>query len=175
MWAVSLTHSLCGQFLLHIPKFMRTVSFTISLCGQFLLHILYVGSLSYTFQGYMNSRFSYTFFMWAVSLTHSSMWPISLTHSKVVYVRSFSYTLFFMWPVSLTHSKVYEGSFFYTFSMWPVSLTHSLCEHFLLHILYVRIFFYKSHASYFVSWGFSLPHLALASLCGEFPLKEVFT
>ena len=77
-----------------------------------------------------------------------------------------------MWPVSLTHSKVYEGSFFYTFSMWPVSLTHSLCEQFLLHILYVRTFFYTSHASYFVSWGVSLTHLVLAFLCGEFPLKR---
>ena len=123
MWPVSLAHSLCGQFLLHIPKFMWAVSITHSLCGQFLLHIpnlcgqfllhiLYAGSFSYTFQGYVGSRFSYTFFMWAVSLT-PLMWPVSLTHSKV-YVGSFSYTFQSVCGQFLLHILC-VASFSYTF------------------------------------------------------------
>ena len=145
MWAVSLTHSLCGQFLLHIPKFMWAASLTHSLCGQFLLHILYVGSFSYTFQGYVGSRFSYTFFMWAVSLTH----PMK-----------------FMWVVSLTHSLC--GQFFLHIPkfMRAVSFTHSLCGQFLLHILYASIFSYT-----FFMWGFSFTSPMLATLChGDFLL-----
>ena len=144
------------------PKFTRAVSFTHYLCGQFLSKV-YEGS------------FIYTFFVW----------PVSLTHSKV-YEGSFFYTLF-MWPVSLQSLRgqfllhiIYVASFSPKFTR-AVSFTHylcgqflSLCGQFLLHILYVRTFFYTSHASYFVSWGVSLTYPVLTSLCGEFPLKEVF-
>ena len=158
---------LSGEFLLHIPCWLRL--FNLFLSVEFVLHIpcwtvFSVGSFSY--------RFIADFvLMWGVSLTHPvlassffffffSFFFFSFSFLYLFYLGSFPYTSpvgFFsflclgsfsytshvgftiLWGVSLTHS-VMASFFFFFFFIWGVSVTHPMLD-----LLFFEEFFVHIH------------------------------
>ena len=175
---------LCGEFLLHIPCWLR-FSFTL---GVSLTHPVLVSFFSFLF--YPDS-FPYispagfiliwwvspkqpmlaSFFIWGVSLTHP-MLTLFLCGEFVLHIPCYLHFYLgrFMWGVSLTHpvlpsfvsGKVYLGSFSYTSRAF-----------YLLFFLffYLGSFSYISHAGFIFIVGVFLTHPVLALvLSGEFLL-----
>ena len=179
IWGVLHTHPMlaflfCGEFLLHIPCWLRlylgSLSYTswavFLLFGDILLHIpcwfcFYVGSFSYTSRAVLifrqgdsltlpvlpSSAFFFFFFFF-------SFWKISLTPAVLVpflYRGSFSYTshagFIFIMGVSLTHT-VLAGEFLLHIPWWlcvyVVSLTHPMLASF-----YAESFSYTSRSDFF--------------------------
>ena len=167
IWGVSLTHPmltlfLCGEFLLHIPRWGQFHRFFFSFSFSFFFSFI-LGSFSYTSRVW----FFFLFFSRGVSITH----PVLVSF----YLGSFSYTshagLIFIWGVFLTHPTLalfFCGEFLLHIPMLALIISGD----FLLYIacwLYCSVanFSYTSHATFIFMRGISFTHPNLPSfLCG---------
>ena len=168
IWGVSLKHPvlpsfLCGEFLLHIPSWLK----------------FYLGSSSYTSCPGFFFFHSFYFIFYFIKKIHLGCFSYTPRPGFIYfYLGSFSYTsragFIFLWGVSLTYPVLacfYLGSFSSVLALF-------LSGEILLHIpflLYFSVgsFSYTSHAGFFLVfiWGISLTHPVLASfLSGQFLL-----